>query len=365
MNQGMRRRAITLAEQLDELVRKGDLYFRLENEKVRCVACGHRCVIFEGKRGICGVRFNRCGELMVPWGYVGALQNDPIEKKPFYHFLPGSYALTFGMLGCDFHCPYCQNWVISQAIRDPVAGAPPTEISPEEIVNLAKKHKASAIVSSYNEPLITSEWAVDIFRLAKKEGFQTAYVSNGNATPEVLDYLKPWLDGYKVDLKSMRQKNYQALGGVLKHTLDTIKMAWERGLWVEVVTLVIPGFNDSDEELRETAEYIRTVSPDIPWHAIAFHKDYRMRDPDNTPASTLIRAVEIGYNAGLHFVYAGNIPGGVDRFEHTFCPNCGQVLIQRYGFLIVGNSLKSGKCPRCHFLIPGIWNGKFGGEEEK
>ncbi|MHA2615830.1 MAG: AmmeMemoRadiSam system radical SAM enzyme [bacterium JZ-2024 1] len=354
----MKGKIITLAEQLDELVKEGELCIPLENRRVRCVACGHRCIVLEGKRGICGVRYNRGGVLYVPWGYVGALQNDPIEKKPFYHFYPGESALTFGMLGCDFHCPYCQNWVISQAIRDAAAGVPPVQIEPEEIVMLAKKYRSSVIASSYNEPLITSEWAVGIFRLAKKEGFATAYISNGNATPEVLDYLRPWLDGYKVDLKSMRQKNYQMLGGVLQHTLDTIKMAYEKGFWVEVVTLIVPGFNDSEEELREAARYIRSVSPDIPWHVTAFHKNYRMTDPENTPAETLIRAAEIGYSEGLHYVYAGNLPGSVDRFEHTFCPGCGEALIQRYGFWVLKNSLISGTCPRCHHPIPGIWRKK-------
>lgn len=348
---------LTLANVLDRLTRPGELYEKLPDKKVRCYACGHRCVIFDGHRGICKVRFNRDGVLYVPFGYVAALQVDPIEKKPFYHFLPGTDALTFGMLGCDYHCPFCQNWLTSQALRDPVAGVMPYEISAEEIVALGKRYQASSIISSYNEPLITSEWAKAIFTLAKEEGFRTGYVSNGNATREVLEYLRPVMDAYKVDLKSMNPDNYRRLGGVLDHVLKTIRMAYEMGFWVEVVTLVIPGFNDSEDELRRAAAFIASVSPDIPWHVTAFHKDYKMTDPDNTPPETLIRAAEIGKEEGLRFVYAGNLPGQVGPYESTYCPECGTLLIERYGFSILRNRLTAeGTCPDCGATIPGIWH---------
>jgi pyruvate formate lyase activating enzyme len=328
---------------------------KLEGGKVRCYACGHRCVILPGLDGICRVRYNEGGRLMVPAGYVGALQCDPTEKKPFFHAYPGSLALTFGMLGCDYHCAYCQNWITSQALRDSKAVAPPIEVTPKQIVALAKRYGARLVVSSYNEPLITSEWAVEIFKEAKPAGFVCGYVSNGNATPQVLDYIRPWVDLYKIDLKSFGDRSYRKLGGVLQNVLDTIKMVHERGFWLEVVTLVVPGFNDSDDELKAAADFIASVSPDIPWHVTAFHKDYKMTDPDNTPPETLIRAAEIGYSAGLHFVYAGNLPGRVGKYENTFCPNCKATVIERYGFRILKNRIVGGACPRCKTKIPGRW----------
>ena len=349
----------TLANTLDELTVEGTLYERLSDRSVRCFACGHRCLIREGKRGICQVRFNQSGTLRVPWGYVAALQSDPIEKKPFFHVMPGANALTFGMLGCDYHCGYCQNWLTSQAMRDPAADESLNyirKVSPSEMVNLARRTRASVVVSSYNEPLITSEWAVAIFKAAKAAGLMCAYVSNGNNTPEVMEYLRPCLDAYKVDLKSMSDRNYRKLGGVLQHTLDGIKRAHDLGLWVEVVTLTIPGFNDSNEELWDAARFIAGISNDIPWHVIAFHKDYKMTGPDNTPSRTLLRAAEIGREAGLHYVYAGNLPGHVEAYEDTFCPYCNAKLIQRSGYVIREYHITvSGQCPKCGTKVPGLW----------
>ena len=346
---------VTLKNVLKEYTVEGEIYDRVEGDRVRCYACGHRCLILPGLDGICRVRYNEGGRLMVPAGYVAAIQCDPTEKKPFFHAYPGSLALTFGMLGCDYHCSYCQNWVTSQALRDPKAIAPPREVTPDQMVEIAKKYKARLVVSSYNEPLITSEWAVSIFKEAKPAGFVCGYVSNGNATPEVLDYIRPWADVYKVDLKGFDDKNYRKLGGVLQNVLDTIKMVHERGFWVEIVTLVIPGFNDSTDELKAAAEFIAGVSPDIPWHVTAFHQDYKMTGPDNTSVDTLIRTAEIGYSAGLNFVYAGNIPGRVGKYENTFCPACKTALIERYGFRVLKNRIKDGACPDCKTKIPGRW----------
>jgi pyruvate formate lyase activating enzyme len=344
---------------LDNLTQRGELYETLPDGAVRCTACGHRCKIREGRRGICQVRFNQGGELRVPWGYVAALQADPIEKKPFFHVFPGATALTFGMLGCDFHCGYCQNWLTSQAMRDPksdVAGNLIRRITPEQMVETAKRTGAEVVVSSYNEPLITSEWAVDIFKKAKTAGLKCAYVSNGNNTPEVMEYIRPYIDAYKVDLKSMNDKNYRKLGGVLQNTLDGIQRAHEMGLWVEVVTLVVPGFNDSTEELWEAARFLAGTSPDIPWHVTAFHKDYRMTDPDNTPASTLLRAAEIGREAGLNYVYSGNLPGRTEEYENTLCPHCNQRLIERIGYTVLKYNLSAdGTCPKCGNSVPGVW----------
>ena len=349
----------TFEELLDSLTVEGQLYEKLPDNALRCYACGHNCLIKEGRRGICKVRFNEGGILKVPYGYVGALQCDPTEKKPFFHTLPGTDTLTFGMLGCDFHCPYCQNWVTSQALRDKTseqAGAYPTPVTPRQLVEQGLAMGASLVGSSYNEPLITSEWAAAVFKEAMQAGFRCVYISNGNATPQVLDYIRPHIVGYKIDLKSMRDKNYRQLGGVLQHVLDTIQMVHERGLWLEIVTLTIPGFNDSSEELMDAARYIASISPDIPWHVTAFHKDYKMQDPDNTSAQTLIRGAEIGQEAGLRYVYAGNLPGQVGEYENTYCPICQELLVERYGYVILGYSLTAqGACPKCGTQIPGIW----------
>jgi pyruvate formate lyase activating enzyme len=346
----------TLKEILETYTVEGSLYEHLENGKVRCFACGHRCVIFDGLDGICRVRFNRGGTLLVPHGYIGALQLDPVEKKPFFHALPGSLAMSFGMLGCDFHCAYCQNWVTSQALRDPEATAPPHLLTASQFVDVAIKQGAQIVTSTYNEPLITSEWAVDIFKIARQAGLKTSYVSNGNGTPEVLAYIKPWVDLYKVDLKSFQDRNYRKLGGVLKNVLETIERLHKMEFWLEIVTLIIPGFNDSDEELRDIAAFLHGISPDIPWHVTAFHQDYKMTDPDNTPVETLLRAVEIGKSAGLNFVYAGNLPGMVGGFENTICPGCGELLIERQGFRVRRMRLQNGACPKCSRVIPGVWN---------
>jgi len=347
-----------LTKVLSDLTRDGELYEKLPDRAVRCHACGHRCFVPEGRPGICRVRFNEGGTLKVPWGYIGALQCDPVEKKPFFHALPGSLALSFGMLGCDFHCGYCQNWITSQAIRDPAAVAMPEEVTPEALVALARRHRAPILASTYNEPLITSEWAVAVFRAAKESGLLCAYISNGNGTEQVLDFIRPYVTLYKVDLKSFRDRNYRALGGTLRNVLDTIGMLRKKGFWLEIVTLTIPGFNDSDEELTDMARFLAGISPDIPWHVTAFHKDYKMTDPDPTPVATLLRAAEIGRREGLRYVYAGNLPGQVGDWESTRCPSCGDVLVERLGYRILQDRLTPrGACPGCGTAIPVVWPG--------
>jgi pyruvate formate lyase activating enzyme len=334
-----------------------------EGAKVRCLACGHRCLISDGKSGICKVRSNRGGLLHVPWGYVGALQCDPIEKKPFFHAFPGRDALTFGMLGCDFHCGYCQNWVTSQALRDPQAIAPPRFCEPKDLVRLALEYDAPVLASSYNEPLITSDWAVDVFQVARAHGLTCAYISNGNATPEVLRYIRPCVDLYKVDLKGFDDRHYRQLGGVLKNVLDSIERIKSMGFWLEVVTLIVPGFNDSNAELNAIAHFLVQVSPEIPWHVTAFHPDYKMDEEDGyatgTPAATLLRTYDIGKEAGLWFVYPGNLPGMVGEREDTFCPHCGKVAIRRRGFTVLAKTLDAGRCAHCGKAIPGFWEGEF------
>ncbi len=323
--------------------------------RVRCLACGHRCSILPGRSGVCRVRFNAEGELRAPAGYVAGVQVDPIEKKPFYHAFPARDALSFGMLGCDLHCGYCQNWVTSQSLRDDAAVSRPTFVTAERLIEIAVARKVPVMVSTYNEPLITADWAVEIFKLATAEGIQCGFVSNGNATPEVLEFIRPYVDLYKVDLKCHDDGSYRKLGGVLENVLDSIRRLWAMQFWVEVVTLVVPGFNDGDDELKRMAGFLAGVSVDIPWHVTAFHPDYKMTGPPRTPAETLVRAYDIGKEAGLRFVYPGNIHGGIGNREHTYCPQCEKLLIRRCGFIVEENRMKGSICPFCDEAIPGVW----------
>jgi pyruvate formate lyase activating enzyme len=346
----------TLAEELARRTREGDLHERLDRGRVHCYACGHDCKIPDGALGVCKVRFNRGGRLLVPWGYVSGGHCDPVEKKPFFHAWPGALAYSFGMLGCDLHCPFCQNWVTSQALRDDRAVVPPLDATPDAIVREALSLGARMVVSTYNEPLITSEWAVAVFKEARAAGLMTGFVSNGNGTPQVLEYLRPWTDLFKVDLKSFSDRRYRTLGARLEPILDTIRRLHEMGLWVEIVTLLVPGFNDSEDELTGLTEFVAGVSPDIPWHVTAFHGDYRMTGPGDTTPAMLRRAAEAGRRAGLHYVYAGNLPGMVGDLENTRCPGCQELLVKRRGYLIRGYHLTpEGGCPSCGVRIPGRW----------
>jgi pyruvate formate lyase activating enzyme len=355
----------TLRQILDHHVCEAapSLYEKLDNNRVRCFSCGHCCPIPEGQPGVCKVRFNRAGTLYAPWGYTAGMQCDPIEKKPFFHAHPGALAYSFGMLGCDLHCGYCQNWVTSQALRDPDAVSPPFDASPELLVQDALRQGAKVLVSTYNEPLITSEWAVAIFKEAKAAGLLTGFVSNGNATPQVLDYIRPWLDLYKVDLKSFSDRHYHELGGRIGPILDSIRRIHASGLWLEIVTLLIPGFNDSADELRQLTEFLAEISPDIPWHVTAFHADYKMNDTRSTTIEDLLRAVAIGRESGLRYIYAGNLPGRVGEWEDTRCPQCNETLISRYGYHIEDYRLTpEGRCLHCSAPLPGRWETNFSGQ---
>ena len=275
--------------------------------------------------------------------YEGDVYNMEVAEE--HNYLAGFFAVS-----------NCQNWLTSQALRDDAAGTQPRVVSSGRLVEMARERGARMVGSSYNEPLITAEWAVEVFRKAKRAGFRTAFISNGNATPQVLDYLRPVTDCYKIDLKTMSDRAYRQLGGVAGNVLDTVRMVQERGFWEEIVTLVIPGFNDSEQELRSAAEFIASVSPDIPWHVTAFHRDYRMTENASTTAAQLIRACEIGRTAGLRFVYAGNLPGRVGRWENTYCPACDELLVERYGYRILKMGVGAdGLCPKCRSKIPGVW----------
>jgi pyruvate formate lyase activating enzyme len=350
----------TLAAVLARETREGELYDVLPDGRLRCFACGHCCPLPDGAVGACKVRFNQGGRLRVPWGYVGGVQCDPIEKKPFFHAHPGALAYSFGMLGCDLHCAYCQNWVTSQALRDPAAVAPPLLTSPEQLVRDALRQGAKVLVSTYNEPLITSEWAVAVFKEARAAGLSTAFVSNGNGTPQVLEYLRPWIDLYKVDLKSFDDRHYRQLGGRLEPILDTIRRLYAMDVWLELVTLLIPGFNDSQDELDRMTAFVASVSPDIPWHVTAFHADYKMLEPGNTTAEMLVEATRIGRGNGLRYVYAGNLPGHVGALEDTRCASCGDTLVSRFGYHVRAYRITTdGRCPSCASYVPGRWSERF------
>lgn len=354
----------SLVDVLRARTRDGDVYDRLDRDWVRCHACGHDCRIPPGAVGVCKVRYNEAGRLRVPWGYVAGVQCDPVEKKPFFHAWPGALAFSFGMLGCDLHCAYCQNWVTSQALRDPQAVSPPRDVDPDELADAAVHHDARLMVSTYNEPLITVEWAVAVFRAARTRGLSTAFVSNGNGTPQVLEYLAPWVDCYKVDLKSFDDRHYRTLGGRLQPILETIRELARRGIWLEIVTLLVPGFNDSEAELEALTAFLADVSPDLPWHVTAFHKDYRMHDPGDTTPADLQRAAAIGRRAGLRYVYAGNQPGLVGDLEDTRCSSCGCTVIARLGYHVQQYRLTpDGHCPACHTPIPGRWAATYKGQQ--
>lgn len=353
---------------------KAVLFKKVKDDVVQCLCCRHKCIILPKTSGICGVRENVNGELFLRvYGKAIAVHNDPIEKKPFYHFLPGAIAFSFGTIGCNFRCSFCQNWDISQAaaqVRERYKNRDEAEIiigkicgegqnlSPQEIVSYCCENKIPVIAYTYNEPTIFTEYAADIAKLARKHGIKNVYVTNGYESEECLEFIKDWCDAMNIDIKSFSEKFYsQICGAKLQGVLDTVKKAWELGIWVECTTLVIPDKNDSDKELRSIAEFIAGVSVDIPWHVTAFHPDYKMTDRGATPASTLEKAWKIGKEAGLRFVYTGNILG----MEHnnTVCPKCGEVLVERYGMeclkCIVKPMKNEGKCPKCNEKISGIF----------
>jgi len=337
---------------LPELTREAGLAESLPGGKVRCLACAHGCVISPGGAGICGVRFNDGGKLRAPWGYVSGAAADPVEKKPFFHVLPGARTLSFGMFGCNFSCGFCQNWQIAGAKS--AAALSPLSTSPEELAAEASRAGAKIVVSTYNEPLITPEWAAAVFAAAKKKGLRTAFVSNGYATAASAAFLRPVLDLWKVDLKSFNPDRLrQVCGADLAKVLKGIETIRSSGFWTEAVTLLVPGFNDSDAEIGEMAAFLAGLSKDIPWHLTAFHPDHLMTDRDSTPAATLYRAREIGLGKGLRYVYCGNIAGS--RFQNTACPSCGREVVAREGFAVTSNLLgKGGLCP-CGANIPGVW----------
>ncbi len=331
------------------------LYEKLEDDNVRCDLCAHRCTIHEGKRGICQVRTNKGGTLYsLVYGLAISQAIDPVEKKPLFHFYPGSTAFSFATVGCNFRCAFCQNWQISQMVRDEgrITGH---EVSPEHLAASARHYGCKSIAYTYTEPTIFFEYAYDTAVEAGRWGIKSIYVTNGYMTEEMLDAFGPQLHAANVDLKSFRDEFYRKVCGArLQPVLDAIKAMKVRGIWVEITTLVVPEQNDSPEELREIAEFIaQEAGPDTPWHVSRFRPDYEMQDAHPTPLSTLEQAREIGLQAGLRYVYMGNVPGSDG--ENTYCYNCNNLLIQRFGFGIVKNAIGADSaCPNCGAHVDGV-----------
>ena len=327
-----------------------------KGSEVICGLCSHHCHIKDGKRGICGVRENRNGVLYsLVYGRLIAENIDPIEKKPLFNFLPGSKAFSISTVGCNFHCLHCQNYDISQyphAHNGEIAG---TERTAEAVIEETVRTGCASVCYTYVEPTIFYEFAYDCSILAHKQQLKNVFVSNGYMTPEVTRHLAPVLDGINIDIKGFTDDFYKKVCKArLQPVLDNVLLMHELGVWVEVTTLIIPGLNDSSEELRDIAKFIHSVSPTIPWHVTAFHPTYKMLDRDPTPIATLRKAREIGLAEGLHYVYEGNIPG--EGGENTYCPGCGAELISRFGFSIRQNNLADGRCSKCGQQLAGVWS---------
>lgn len=330
------------------------LYEKLEEGKVKCSLCNHRCTIPPYKRGICCVRENMDGTLYsLVYDKVVSTNIDPIEKKPIFHLFPGSRSLSVATVGCNFRCLHCQNSDISQMPRDQgqIIGR---GLRPEEVVSQALQNNCTTISYTYTEPTVFFEYAYDTTRLAHKEGIKNVFVTNGYMTEETLHAIKPYLDAANVDLKAFSDNFYKEICGArLKPVLDSIRLMKEMGLWVEITTLVIPTLNDSEDELWRIAEFIKGVGKETPWHVSAFYPTYRLVDQPRTSAKILQKAREIGLEVGLRYVYCGNIPW--EEGENTYCYNCKELLIQRYGYQILKDRIKEGLCPDCGVKIDGVF----------
>lgn len=333
-------------------MKKEAMFYGAEDGKLRCRLCRHGCLIAPSKRGICQVRENTGGKLFtLNYRKAISLAVDPIEKKPLFHFLPGSTSLSLAAVGCNFRCLHCQNYSISQIVRES-GDIPGEDIAPEDVVATAKRKGCESISYTYTEPTIFYEYAYDVAKLAKKEGIANNFVTNGYIGEEALREISPYLDAANIDLKGFTDKFYREVCGArLQPVLDSIKLHHELGIWIEIATLVIPGYNDSKEDFEGIAGFIASIDPEIPWHVTRFHPDYRMLSTEATPAATLRSAREIGIKKGLKYVYEGNVPG--EEKEDTLCPKCGALLIKRFGFSISKNAIKGGKCPECGTTIAG------------
>ena len=321
---------------------------------VRCGLCSHRCLILPGKRGICAVRENRGGLLVtLVYDRIIARNIDPIEKKPLFHFLPGSRSFSIATPGCNFHCKHCQNADISQLPRERGGMVPGEAVAPADIVSAAVQHRCASISYTYTEPTVFFELACDTAKLAREKGVRNVFVTNGYITPEALREIRPYLDAANIDLKGYTDDLYRNVCGArLQPVLDSIRLYRELGIWIEITTLVIPGHNDSEAELGQIAQFIRSVGADVPWHVTRFHPTYKLTDQPRTPLDTLKRARQIGLDAGLRYVYEGNIPG---EGEETICWNCRRAVVKRFGFSVEQINVTEGKCNFCGSRIDGVW----------
>ncbi len=327
-------------------------YERLGDGKVRCFLCAQHCIISPDKRGICAVRENRDGTLYsLVYGKVIARHIDPIEKKPLFHFYPGSDSYSIATVGCNFRCLHCQNYEISQYPKI-YPDIPGEDMTPEDVVREAELTGCKSISYTYTEPTIFFEFAYDCARLAHEKGIRNVFVSNGYTGPEATRAIAPYLDGNNIDLKGDDNFYKKVAGARLQPVLDTIKLMKELGVWVEVTTLIIPTYNDSEDFLRWVADFIKSIDQAIPWHVTQFYPTYKLTDQPRTPVSTLRRAREIGLKAGLKYVYEGNVPG--EGGENTYCPNCGELLIERFGFSLTTIKMENSVCTKCGAYIDGI-----------
>jgi pyruvate formate lyase activating enzyme len=330
-------------------------YEKLDDKKVRCFLCAHNCIIKDDKRGICYVRKNVEGTLYtLVYGRVVSMNVDPIEKKPLFHFLPSSTSFSIASVGCNFRCEHCQNFEISQYPKEHEGEILGQYVTPEAIVGDAQRYGCKSISYTYTEPTIFFEFAYDCAKLAHEKGIKNVFVSNGYTSPEATKVIAPYLDGNNIDLKGDNNFYNKICGARLEPVKDTIKLMKQLGVWVEVTTLIIPDYNDSEETLRDIAEYIKSVDPFIPWHVTQFYPTYKLTDKPRTPIKTLRRAKDIGYETGLKYLYEGNVPG--EGGENTYCHNCKKLLIKRFGFSIIENRMKNGRCPECGIDIRGVWS---------
>ncbi len=335
-------------------MREAMLYTSLAGNQVHCHLCKHFCKITDGQRGICGVRENQAGILYtLVYGKSISAGVDPIEKKPLYHLHPGSTSFSIATVGCNFKCRHCQNWEIAQYPRMHEGLIPGKDLSPESVVSQAKAAGCASIAYTYTEPTIFFEYAYETAKLAKQVGLKNVFVTNGYTSAEALRTISPYLDAANVDLKSFSEDFYHKIcGAKLQPVLDTIRLYRELGIWVEVTTLIIPGYNDNEDELKGIADFIVNVGAEIPWHVTAFYPTYELRDAPRTSAKILRRARQIGIEAGLRYVYEGNIPG--EGGENTYCYGCGELLVERFGFSIRKNRIEQSRCRSCSAEIDGI-----------
>ncbi|MCM8762588.1 MAG: AmmeMemoRadiSam system radical SAM enzyme [Candidatus Omnitrophica bacterium] len=326
----------------------------IDNKRVRCGLCNHFCLISDGKTGICGVRINRGGKLFtLVYGNIIAEHTDPIEKKPFFHFLPGSLAYSIATAGCNFSCIFCQNYSISRVDEKREILLFGKESSPDEIVNIALKNHCLSISYTYTEPTIFFEFAFDTAKKAKEKGLRNNFVTNGYMSKEALEAIAPYLDAANIHLKGDDAFYRKLCGAKREPVIENIRLMRDLGVWVEVTTLIVPEYNDSEQQIRETAKIIKDIDIAIPWHISRFYPHYKMSSHYPTPQKTIQMAREIGYQQGLRYVYTGNIPG--DEGEHTYCYSCKKLLIHRYGFSILENKIRDGKCPFCGTVIDGVF----------